>query len=266
MVRAVDRAHGREAGVVDQDVDGQASLLDQGGELAARARIGQVGRHHLGSHAVCVCDLVRQRLQPVFAPCHQREAVPAPRELAGDLGADARRRAGDEGGGVVLRGWQCHETDRRGPAATGASAAVATRNTTHGSQEDEVRVTSPRPTRTYAKNPVRVGFTWSQPRQILVRSERQLEHPPLPRVKGAADGIDKLDRGGRSAGLNRRHRCRLRWRTRSQPARSEAWRTNRGRARAGACAGRPTRRPPHLLRRRLAPERLPQEENESLRE
>ena len=34
--------------------------------------------------------------------------------------------------------------------------------------------------------------------------------------------VDTLDRGGRSAGLRLRHRCRIRWRTDSPTARSPA--------------------------------------------
>ena len=55
------------------------------------------------------CDeLVGQRLEAVLAARHEGDAVAAPGELAGDLGADARRGAGHDGGGVLFGGGEGH--------------------------------------------------------------------------------------------------------------------------------------------------------------
>ena len=49
-------------------------------------------------------QFLRQLLEPVRAPCDERDAVPATRERAGDLRADPGGGAGDEAGGVVSGG------------------------------------------------------------------------------------------------------------------------------------------------------------------
>ena len=53
-------------------------------------------------------ELRGQLLEPLLAAGDERHAVPAPRERAGDLGADSRRGAGHEAGGAGVGRRQRH--------------------------------------------------------------------------------------------------------------------------------------------------------------
>ena len=87
-----------EARVVDQQVDGPVErrhpLLDDRQLLA----VDEVGRQHLGAHAVRRLEISGDRLEPGGVAGHQDEVVAPGRELAGELQADAGRGAGHEGG------------------------------------------------------------------------------------------------------------------------------------------------------------------------
>ena len=205
-VGPVHRSHGGEAGVVDQDVGRQAALGQRGRELGARVGVGQVGGDHLGPDRVRPRQLVGQRLQPVLAPGHEGHSVAAPRQLACDLRADARRGTGDDGGRVLLGGRECHAPERRGATATRRSA-VAPRL---ASQGDEVRVTPSVPTRAFANALFAWGSHAGGRGRYWTGTSGNRSTRRCPEWKGAADAIDTLDRGGRSAGLRLRHRCRFR--------------------------------------------------------
>ena len=62
---------------------------DEPGQLATVGRIAEVAGGELGPHAVVALDLGGQLAQPVLAPGDQEDAVPAGRELAGELLADS---------------------------------------------------------------------------------------------------------------------------------------------------------------------------------
>ena len=84
---------GGEPGVVDQHVDGEAPLLDGGGERR-RGRPRRVRSHgdHLGADAVGRRQLVGERPQAILAPGDQGDAV----ALAAPAGGPGRRRCPDE--------------------------------------------------------------------------------------------------------------------------------------------------------------------------
>ena len=69
-------------------------LLDDGQLLA----VDEVGRQHLGAHAVRRLEIPGDRLEAGGVAGHQDEVVAPGRELAGELQADAGRGAGHEGG------------------------------------------------------------------------------------------------------------------------------------------------------------------------
>src|SRR5436305_1708707 len=70
----------------------------------------QGGLAHVDLHAARLADLGGQRLQAILAPRHQNEVVTARGELAGELGADARRGAGDEDDGLRIGAGKAHLT------------------------------------------------------------------------------------------------------------------------------------------------------------
>ena len=102
-IRAVDRARAAEAGVVDEDLDVEPKRLDLRQHLVAAGVGAEVGGDVLGADAVRLVELLGERLQAILAAGDEGHAVAAGGELAGDLLADARRSAGDEGGGRVCR-------------------------------------------------------------------------------------------------------------------------------------------------------------------
>ena len=58
--------------------------------------------------AVLGGELLGELVQPMLAPRDQYDAMTPTRELARDLGADTRRRAGDQRGGVAVGLWEAH--------------------------------------------------------------------------------------------------------------------------------------------------------------
>jgi hypothetical protein len=98
LVEGPDRA---EARVVAQPDDrGAARRSDRADEFGACGRVGQVADLDVHAGAVAPAQLLGERLQAVAPPGDQRDAVAAGGEHAGQLGADARRGAGDDDGGV----------------------------------------------------------------------------------------------------------------------------------------------------------------------
>ena len=85
----MDGAHGGKAGVVDEDVDRQATCPDLVTEREARVRIGEVGCHHLGPHVTLFGQFVGQGAEPILAAGHQGDAVAPLGQVTRDLGADA---------------------------------------------------------------------------------------------------------------------------------------------------------------------------------
>ena len=87
-VRSVDRAHGGEPGVVDQNVDDERT----GGELfndgGPGCLVGQIGHDPLGPHAVPRAQLAGQLLERGLATGDQGHAETASGQQGGDLGAD----------------------------------------------------------------------------------------------------------------------------------------------------------------------------------
>jgi hypothetical protein len=94
--RLLDRADRADAGVVHEDVDGQAAVGDLVEQSGARIGVGDVSADRLHSHRPR--QLGGQVPQPVFAAGDQGDAVPACRQFTSDVGADARRCSGDDGG------------------------------------------------------------------------------------------------------------------------------------------------------------------------
>ena len=95
--RLFDRADGADAGVVHQDVDGQTAVGDLVEQARARVGIGDVTGDHLDSYGAR--QLGGQVAQPFLAASDQCDAVAARRQFTSDIGADARRCSGDDGGG-----------------------------------------------------------------------------------------------------------------------------------------------------------------------
>ena len=62
-------------GVVDQQVDGQALFVQRIDDPLRRARLVEVGDNDRGIGIVHRLQLVRQRLQPLAAPCRQHHRV-----------------------------------------------------------------------------------------------------------------------------------------------------------------------------------------------
>jgi hypothetical protein len=99
-VEADELAAAAVARVVHEDLDGQAASLELGLQLLARVDVGDVHGDRLGAHVVLPAELVGELAQLLLAPRRECHAEAAAGELARDLRADSRRRAGDEAGGV----------------------------------------------------------------------------------------------------------------------------------------------------------------------
>ena len=95
-------------GVVDEDLDVEPERLDAAREPVSRSRLRQVATERLGPHAVLLAQLVRELVEPGFAPRDEEHAVAAPGQLAGDLGADSRRGAGDQCRSAAARLREAH--------------------------------------------------------------------------------------------------------------------------------------------------------------
>ncbi len=83
-----------DARAVDQQVDAAPALEDLRRRRLHAGAVGHVARGDQG--AVVAAELARERPQALPAPGDQRYPCPARREVAGELGADAARRPGDE--------------------------------------------------------------------------------------------------------------------------------------------------------------------------
>jgi hypothetical protein len=90
------RSDGADAGVVDQNLGGQPAAFDLVEEAGASGGIPNVAGDDLGADALP--EFVRQLAQLLFAAGDERHAVAAVGQLAGDVGADARRCPGNERG------------------------------------------------------------------------------------------------------------------------------------------------------------------------
>ena len=88
-----DRAHRREAGVVDQDLRGEAELGDAVGQGGPCRAVDEVAGQHVRLRA----QLRRQRIELVLRAGHQRHLVAAPGQDRRDLEPDPARCPGDDG-------------------------------------------------------------------------------------------------------------------------------------------------------------------------
>jgi hypothetical protein len=70
--------------------------------------VTQIGSDDLRPYVVRAGQLVGQRLEPVFPSRHENQAVAAGAELARDMGADTRRRAGHQCSRVRIRRGERH--------------------------------------------------------------------------------------------------------------------------------------------------------------
>ena len=114
------RPDGADAGVVDQDVGGQPATVDLVEEAGASGGIRDVAGDHLDADAAR--EFVGQLAQPVFAAGDERDAVAAIGQLAGDVGADARRCPGDDGGAGGRWSRKSHSVDPTGAECARACA------------------------------------------------------------------------------------------------------------------------------------------------
>src|SRR5581483_8444438 len=103
-----DGSNRRQAGVVDQDVDGHTELRYPGGQCGAVRPLGKVGRQRVGAAA----EVLGARVENLGSPRDQDQAVAAACEFASDRFTDARRRAGDQRGAVLCGCWKSHSYDR----------------------------------------------------------------------------------------------------------------------------------------------------------
>ncbi len=74
-------------------------MRDSGGRVRAR----EVDRHNVGPFTASGSDLVGEGRKLGFAPRHERDLVAVFRKDAGERGADAGRRTGDQGDGLENR-------------------------------------------------------------------------------------------------------------------------------------------------------------------
>ncbi len=98
------QSESRQPGVVDQDVRSQSECGDPVRQGRPFGSVGQVGGQR-----------VRVRSQPcgelfeaVGAAGYQHYLIAAPRQYCGELLADTRRCAGDDGGAVISWRWESH--------------------------------------------------------------------------------------------------------------------------------------------------------------
>ena len=105
-VGLVKGAAGGKAGVVDQDLDVEPERLRCGRAVAgARPPWTRSAADRLGADAVLVVSSRGELVELLLAPRDEDQVVAAAGQLAGDLGADPGRGAGDQRGGRVRRGW-----------------------------------------------------------------------------------------------------------------------------------------------------------------
>ena len=97
-VTVSERALDAEAGVVDEVVDRQPGGGDVGQQPSRRGRVREVGGEEVNGNAVLRPELGGERLQPVGPARGEDQGFAPGGERAGEAFAQARRRAGDEGG------------------------------------------------------------------------------------------------------------------------------------------------------------------------
>ena len=100
MVEPLEEPAAPEAGVVDEHLYREAELVDLPGEMFAGPGVGEVAGERLGADAVLGPQLLGQLLEALGPACDEHRPVAPARERARDVGADARRGAGDEARGV----------------------------------------------------------------------------------------------------------------------------------------------------------------------
>ncbi len=99
-IAAMDGARGGEPRVVDEDFDGESPLGQGGGQPAPGTSVGEVEGNDFGPDPVGLVELGPELGEARLASGHQGDAVAAPGQLPGQIGADARRCAGHHSGGV----------------------------------------------------------------------------------------------------------------------------------------------------------------------
>ena len=173
-------AHRREAGVVDEDVGREAARVPAAPGSSPRESASV--RSAAMTSARTACAWASSSASAFSRSSRRATSVsPWPRrgQLAGDLRADARRGAGDDRGRVLLGGGQCHGQsvgDRARRDRSGRVDAVRSRRC-------EVCVTGRALTRAFANALFAWGSHGAGRGGYLSASERQPEHPPLPRVE-----------------------------------------------------------------------------------
>ena len=98
-IAVVDGARGGETRVVDEHFDGESPFGQGAGQPTPGISVGEVERDHLGPHPVGLVELGGELGEARFATGDQRDAVAALGQFPGQIGADARRSAGDKSGG-----------------------------------------------------------------------------------------------------------------------------------------------------------------------
>jgi len=94
---ARDEAAGHAiAGIVDEQIDGDAAPPRFVEQKLRRVRVGEIGGDAFDGHAVTRAQLGRQRFQAFETSRRQYQRMAACCELFGERGADAGRGAGDE--------------------------------------------------------------------------------------------------------------------------------------------------------------------------
>ncbi|AHK33243.1 hypothetical protein Pd630_LPD06052 [Rhodococcus opacus PD630] len=99
------RAERGQAGVVDEDVEGEPELADPVEQRRAGRAVGEIGTQHMRPTA-CGPQLGGQFLQLLRPTGDEYDLVTAAGEFTADRFADPGRRSGDERGAIGGRGGQ----------------------------------------------------------------------------------------------------------------------------------------------------------------
>ena len=108
-IELLEAAEGAEAGVVAHCRHLAAALADGGDEVGPGPVGGEVAGPDLSGDRVVGLDLGRELVERRLAAGDQDQVVPSAGQAPRQLGADARRGAGDEDGRVSAGRWQGHE-------------------------------------------------------------------------------------------------------------------------------------------------------------
>jgi hypothetical protein len=135
LIELCEPAERPEAGVVAQARDELIRRAHRLDERAAPRGVGEVRRHGERVDPVLAAQLGRELLDALDAPRDEHQVVPERGELAGELGADARRRARDEydlAGGGRREGHRGTEPNRgaAGAARIASNSGVRAHRTT----------------------------------------------------------------------------------------------------------------------------------------